>query len=89
MYSVMSLLKAIPILVAAFFLGNWFLSEVKKAKMTGKAMVCALPHHSRHIDPYHLHDSRLPSIFSLTRANLFCVLKKLKTIHCESPSIVH
>jgi hypothetical protein len=36
MYSVMSLLKAIPILVAALFLGNWFLSEVKKAKMTAK-----------------------------------------------------
>jgi len=33
---VMSILKAIPILVAAIFLGNWFLSEVKKAKATGK-----------------------------------------------------
>lgn len=28
----MSYLKAIPILVAAFLLGNWFLSEVRKAK---------------------------------------------------------
>ena len=33
---VLSLLKAIPILAAAFFLGNWFLSEVKKAKSAGK-----------------------------------------------------
>jgi hypothetical protein len=32
----MSILKAIPILVAAFLLGNWFLAEVKKAKMTRK-----------------------------------------------------
>lgn len=32
----MSILKAIPILVAAFFLGNWFLSEVRKAKSAGK-----------------------------------------------------
>jgi len=32
----MSMLKAIPILVAAFFLGNWFLSEVKKAKSARK-----------------------------------------------------
>ena len=29
-------LKAIPVLVAAFLLGNWFLSEVKKAKLAGK-----------------------------------------------------
>jgi hypothetical protein len=32
----MAILKAIPILVAAFFLGNWFLSEVRKAKSAGK-----------------------------------------------------
>ena len=32
----MSILKAIPILVAALFLGNWFLSEVKKAKSARK-----------------------------------------------------
>jgi hypothetical protein len=32
----MSILKAIPILVAAFFLGNWFLSEVRKAKYARK-----------------------------------------------------
>jgi hypothetical protein len=32
----MSMLKAIPILAAAFFLGNWFLSEVRKAKSAGK-----------------------------------------------------
>lgn len=31
-----SVLKAIPILAAAFFLGNWFLAEVKKAKSVGK-----------------------------------------------------
>lgn len=29
-------LKAIPILVAAFLLGNWFLSEVRKAKAAAK-----------------------------------------------------
>ena len=33
----MAILKAIPILVAAFLLGNWFLSEVRKAKSAGKA----------------------------------------------------
>lgn len=32
----MTLLKAIPILAAALLLGNWFLSEVKKAKAYGK-----------------------------------------------------
>lgn len=32
----MIIIKAIPILVAAFFLGNWFLSEVKKAKVNRK-----------------------------------------------------
>lgn len=32
----MTMLKAIPILVAAFFLGNWFLSEAKKAKAARK-----------------------------------------------------
>ena len=30
MESVISLLKVIPILVAAMILGNWFLAEVKK-----------------------------------------------------------
>jgi hypothetical protein len=33
---VMTILKAIPILLAAFFLGNWFLSEVRKAKIARK-----------------------------------------------------
>ncbi len=32
----MTFLKAIPVLVAAFLLGNWFLSEVKKAKAMAK-----------------------------------------------------
>lgn len=32
----MTILKAIPILIAAFMLGNWFLSEVKKAKAARK-----------------------------------------------------
>ena len=32
----MTILKAIPILVAAFLLGNWFLSEARKAKQAGK-----------------------------------------------------
>lgn len=32
----MSILKAIPVLVAALFLGNWFLSEVRKAKSARK-----------------------------------------------------
>jgi len=32
----MTILKAIPILVAAFFLGNWFLSEARKAKAARK-----------------------------------------------------
>jgi hypothetical protein len=32
----MTILKAIPILLAAFLLGNWFLSEVKKAKAAAK-----------------------------------------------------
>jgi hypothetical protein len=32
----MTILKAIPILLAAFLLGNWFLSEVRKAKSAGK-----------------------------------------------------
>jgi hypothetical protein len=32
----MTILKAIPILLAAFLLGNWFLSEVKKAKAVRK-----------------------------------------------------
>lgn len=33
---VVSILKAIPILVAAFLLGNWFLAEAKKAKAARK-----------------------------------------------------
>ena len=32
----LTVLKAIPILVAALFLGNWFLSEVKKARAARK-----------------------------------------------------
>jgi hypothetical protein len=32
----MVILKAIPILLAAFFLGNWFLAEVRKAKAASK-----------------------------------------------------
>jgi hypothetical protein len=32
----MTILKAIPILAAAFLLGNWFLSEVRKAKIAKK-----------------------------------------------------
>jgi hypothetical protein len=32
----MTILKAIPILIAAFMLGNWFLKEVKKAKAARK-----------------------------------------------------
>lgn len=32
----MTIIKAIPILLAAFLLGNWFLSEVKKAKASSK-----------------------------------------------------
>ena len=32
----MTILKAIPILLAAFLLGSWFLSEVKKAKIAAK-----------------------------------------------------
>lgn len=32
----MTILKAIPILAAAFLLGSWFLSEVRKAKTAGK-----------------------------------------------------
>ena len=32
----MTILKAIPILLAAFLLGNWFLSEARKAKLAGK-----------------------------------------------------
>lgn len=33
----MLILKAIPILLAALLLGNWFLSEVRKAKAAGKS----------------------------------------------------
>ncbi|GAB6905617.1 conserved hypothetical protein [Desulfosarcina cetonica] len=32
----MSILKAIPVLIAAALLGNWFLAEVRKAKTGGK-----------------------------------------------------
>ena len=32
----MSIIKFIPILVAALLLGNWFLAETKKAKAAGK-----------------------------------------------------
>ncbi len=32
----MNMLKAIPILLAAFLLGNWFLKEVRKAKIARK-----------------------------------------------------
>ncbi|CAN2041898.1 conserved hypothetical protein [Candidatus Magnetomoraceae bacterium gMMP-15] len=32
----LELLKFIPILVAAIFIGNWFLSELKKAKAQSK-----------------------------------------------------
>lgn len=32
----MEYLKVIPILLAAFMLGNWFLTEVKKAKRAQK-----------------------------------------------------
>jgi hypothetical protein len=32
----MTIVKAIPILIAAFMLGNWFLKEVKKAKAAGE-----------------------------------------------------
>lgn len=32
---VMNLLKVVPIFIAAMLIGNWFLSEVRKAKMTG------------------------------------------------------
>jgi hypothetical protein len=32
----MSVLKAIPVLLAAVFLGNWFLTEVRKAKAARK-----------------------------------------------------
>ena len=30
----MSILQAIPILLAAFLLGNWFLSEVRKGQIS-------------------------------------------------------
>lgn len=42
----MSILKAIPILIAAFLLGNWFLSEAKKAKIARKPWwtpYCTIP----------------------------------------------
>jgi hypothetical protein len=35
METLFSFLKIIPILIAAVILGNWFLSEVKKARISG------------------------------------------------------
>ncbi len=32
----MTIIKAIPVLLAALFLGNWFLAEVRKAKAARK-----------------------------------------------------
>ncbi|BBO80339.1 hypothetical protein [Desulfosarcina ovata] len=32
----MTIFKAIPILLASFLLGNWFLKEARKAKALGK-----------------------------------------------------
>jgi len=36
MENIVHLLKLIPILIAAILLGNWFLSELKRANATGK-----------------------------------------------------
>ncbi len=36
MENIAHILKLIPILVAAILLGNWFLSELKRANATGK-----------------------------------------------------
>lgn len=35
MQNIVDILKFIPILIAAALLGNWFLSEFKRAKATG------------------------------------------------------
>ena len=36
MENIAHILKAIPILIAAILLGNWFLAELKRANATGK-----------------------------------------------------
>jgi hypothetical protein len=36
MENIVHILKTIPILIAAILLGNWFLSELKRANATGK-----------------------------------------------------
>jgi len=36
MENIVSFLKIIPILIAAILLGNWFLAELKRVKVTGK-----------------------------------------------------
>ena len=36
MENIAHILKLIPILIAAILLGNWFLSELKRANATGK-----------------------------------------------------
>jgi hypothetical protein len=42
----MSLVVCIPVLVAASILGNWFLAEFRRTRMTGKpwyAAYCTIP----------------------------------------------
>jgi len=34
--SLLTLFKIVAVLLAAAFVGNWFLTEVKKARLTGK-----------------------------------------------------
>jgi len=36
MENIVHIIKLIPILIAAILLGNWFLSELKRANATGK-----------------------------------------------------
>ena len=36
MENIVNIIKIIPILIAAILLGNWFLSELKRANATGK-----------------------------------------------------
>ncbi len=36
MEKIVNLIKIIPILIAAILLGNWFLTEIKRANATGK-----------------------------------------------------
>ncbi len=36
MENIVNIIKTIPILIAAILLGNWFLSELKRANATGK-----------------------------------------------------